>query len=348
MNRMKTICLCLTLILSGCKGGNTGPDVSGIPVELEVRRFERDFFKLDPQNPDSGYAALSGKYPGFSSLFLEHILGIPSDDSGGMRRWALQKFLTDYKPVFEISEKTFGDMGPAVSELRSSLQRVKHYFPAYEAPTRLITFIGPMDAYAEGRTGGYGDIITPEGWGVGLQLHLGADADLYTNEQGQLLYPRYISKRFEPSTIPVNCMKNLIDDLFPGMPTDRTLLDLMVDKGKRMYLLDLFLPPGTADTVKTGYTKAQLEGAEENEGLIWNFFLTNDLLYESAGPRIRPFLSDGPKTPELGDGSPGHIGLFTGRQIVRAYMRKNPGVTPDSLLRTDAKTILAGSAYKPR
>ena len=347
MNRMKTVCLCLTLILSGCKGGNTGPDVSGIPVELEVRRFERDFFKLDPQNPDSGYAALSARYPGFSPLYMEHILGIPADDSGGMRRWALQKFLTDYRPVFEISERTFGDLGPVVKELKGGLQHVKHYFPSYEAPKSLITFIGPMDAYAEGRTGGYGDIITPEGWGVGLQLHLGADADLYTNEQGQLLYPRYLSRRFEPSTIAANCMKNLIDDLFPGLPTDRTMLDFMVDKGKRMYLLDLFLP-GTADTVKTGYTKAQLEGVEENEGLIWNFFQTNELLYETEGSKTRSYLSDGPKTPELGDGSPGHIGLFTGRQIVRAYMRRNPRVSPDSLLKTDAKSILVGSAYKPK
>lgn len=344
---MKTIRLCLLLLLAGCKGREEGPDVSGIPVTLEVRRFERDFFRLDPENPDSGYMALAARYPGFSTLFLEHILGIPPGDSSGMKSRALRQFLSDYRPVYEASEKTFADMAPEEGEIRKGLQRVKHHFPGYEAPTRLITFIGPLDAYAEGRTGGYGDIITPDGLGVGLQLHLGADSEIYTNEQGQLLYPRYISRRFEPSTIPVNCMKNLVDDLFSGLASDRTLLDFMVDKGKRMYLLDLFLP-GIADTLKTGYTKAQLEGAEENEGLIWNFFLTNDLLYETEGSRIRSYLSDGPKTPELGDGSPGHIALFTGRQIVRAYMRRNTGVTPDSLLRTDAKTILAGSAYKPK
>jgi hypothetical protein len=347
MYRMKTLRFCLLVLLAGCKGGGEGPDVSGIPVTLEPRRFERDFFRLDPANPDSGYKELAAQYPVFSTLFLEHILGIPPGDSSGMKSRALQKFLSDYKPVYEASEKTFGDLTPALNEIRKGLQHVKHHFPAYETPTRLITFIGPLDAYAEGRTGGYGDIITPDGLGVGLQLHLGADAEIYTNEQGQLLYPRYISRRFDPSTIPVNCMKNLVDDLFPGLPSDRTLLDFIVDMGKRMYLLDLFLP-GTADTLKTGYTKAQLDGAEENEGLIWNFFLTNDLLYETEGSRIRSFLSDGPNTPELGDGSPGRIGLFTGRQIVRAYMRRNSAVTPDSLLRTDAKTILAGSAYKPK
>lgn len=347
MQRTTTLGLCILLLLCGCRGGSDGPDVSAIPVSLEVQRFERDFFAIDPKNPDPGYASLSARYPGFSNLFLEHILGIPANDSGGMRRWALQKFLTDYRPVYEKSEKAFADMDAVAGTVRNGLQHVRYYFPKYEIPTRLVTFIGPMDAYAEGRTGGYGDIITQEGLGVGLQLHLGADDEIYTNEQGQALYPRYISRRFDPSTVPVNCMKNVIDDLFPGLSSDRTLLDHMVDKGKRMHLLDLFLP-GTEDSLKTGYTNAQLKGAEENEGLIWNFFLTNNLLYESEAAKIRSYLSDGPMTPELGDGSPGYIALFTGRQMVRAYVRRNPDVSLDSLLKTDAKSILAGSAYKPK
>ena len=341
------LCLSGLILILGCRGTDGAPDVSGIPVDLEVQRFERDFFSLDPNDPDSGYAALSVRYPGFSELFLENILGIPAGDSGGMRRWALGKFLSDYRPILERAEKAMPDMEPHVEEVRKGLQHVRHYFPDYQTPSRLITFIGPMDAYAEGRTGGYGDIITPQGLCVGLQLHLGAESDVYTNEAGQRLYPRYLSRRFEPSTIPVNCMKNVIDDLFAGLPSDRTLLDHMVDKGKRMYLLDRFLPD-VADTLKTGYTSAQLKGARENEGLIWNFFLTNDLLFETEQSKIRAYLSDGPMTMELGDGSPGYIALFTGRQIVRGYMRRNPGTTLDSLLRIDAKKMLAGSAYKPK
>jgi hypothetical protein len=108
------------------------------------------------------------------------------------------------------------------------------------------------------------------------------------------------------------------------------------------------LMPQTADTLKIGYTANQLKGAEKNEGLIWNFFNENNLLFESDAQKIKSYVGDGPKTVELGDESPGYIALFTGRQIVRAYMEKNPGTSLKDLLALDAKTILNESKYKPR
>ncbi len=77
-------------------------------------------------------------------------------------------------------------------------------------------------------------------------------------------------------------MKNIIDDIFPGLPGDKTLLDLMVDKGKRLYVLDKLLP-NTADTLKIGYTTNQLKGADKNEGLIWSFL--NPWQRRTCGPR---------------------------------------------------------------
>jgi hypothetical protein len=64
--------------------------------------------------------------------------------------------------------------------------------------------------------------------------------------------------------------------------------------------------------------------------------------------RIRDFIGDGPKTMELGDGSPGHIALFTGRQIIRAYMKKHPKTKLEDLLNLEAKKILEASGYRPR
>ena len=60
----------------------------------------------------------------------------------------------------------------------------------------------------------------------------------------------------------------------------------MVDKGKRLYILDKLLPQ-TPDSLKIGYTANQLKGADKNEGLIWNFFVENNLLYETDGQKIK-------------------------------------------------------------
>jgi len=338
--------LLLIVIFAGCSNDRS-PDVSGIKIELDIVRFEHDLFALDTTDITSAIIGLNKKHPAFGPFFTEQILGIPNDDSSEMARQAFLRFLSDYRGIHDLTSKRFGDMSEISGEIIGSMQHIHHYFPAYQLPKRLYTFIGPLDAYAEGKTGGYGDIITPEGLGTGLQLHLGADEPIYHTREGLQLYPAYVSRRFTPEMIAVNCTKNMIDDLFAGMPGDRTLLDIMIDKGKRMYLMDLFMPE-TPDSLKLGYTAEQLEGAEENEALIWNFFLQNELLYVSDPMRIRDFIGDGPKTMELGDGSPGHIALFTGRQIIRTYMKKHPDTRPDALLKLGAKQLLEASGYRPR
>jgi hypothetical protein len=120
----------------------------------------------------------------------------------------------------------------------------------------------------------------------------------------------------------------------------------MVEKGKRLYVLDKILP-NTADTLKTGYTAAQLKGCYENEGMIWNFFLTNNLLFNIEPVNIKSFMEEAPSTPELGDRSPGAIGIFVGWQIVKKYMQKYPELSLNELLNTDARKIFEESKYRP-
>ncbi len=347
MKNLLLLSIIVLIVTIGCKENNKPPDTSAIKIDLTVQRFEKDFFALDTTNLTDGLNGLQNKYPVFYRDFLEQILGIPSNDTSGMAITAIRQFLNDYKAVKDEADKAITDFTPIEIELKKGLANVKYYFPEYNLPTKLITFIGPMDAFAEGQTGGYGDIITTDALGVGLQLHLGAGSFYYTSEMGQRLYPSYISRRFTPQYISVNCIKNIIDDLYAGNPNDKTLLDIMIDKGKRLYLLEKFLPE-TPDTLRIGYTKNQLEGAEKNEGLIWNLFVENNLLYDSDMQKIKSFVGDGPKTDELGDGSPGYISLFTGRAIVRKYMENFPETSLKQMLLLDAKTLLAESKYKPR
>jgi hypothetical protein len=345
--RARTLLLTIPWLLSACRNGPDRPDVSHVKVDLQTVRYEQAFFALDTLDIGGGLRRLRATHPGFTDLYLGQILGIPPGDSSPAAFDACRRFLRDYRPILAMADKAVGDLADVEGALEEALRRVKYHFPRYETPGRLYTFIGPMDAIATGRTAAYGDIITPQGLGVGLQLHLGADAPLYTSQEGQALYPRYLSRRFDPAYITVNCVKNVVDDLFPGRPDDRTLLDHMVDKGKRLHLLDLFLPDA-ADTLKTGYTAAQLEGVAAHEGLVWDHLVASQLVHSSDLPRIRPYLSEGPMTPELGEGSPGYVGLFTGRQIVRAYLARHPETGLQALLDMSARDILEGARYKPR
>lgn len=345
MKKTGLIALLLCTLLA-CRDKDT-PDVSGISVTLKAERFDKDFFAVDTNNLMPSLQRLGQQYPHFMTDYFQNILGLPPFSEQGEEATRLVKqFIRDYMPVKEAVDKTFASTRSIEEAVRSGLQFVKYYFPAYKTPERLIFFIGPMDALYQASLASYGDAITTGGLAVGLQLHLGKDFSLYTSEMGRSLYPAYISRRFTPEYIPVNCIKNVIDDIYPEKTTDKTLVEQMVEKGKRLYVLDKLMPE-TPDTLKIGYTDFQLKGCYKNEGRIWNFFLVNSLLLNNDPAILKSYLGEAPSTPELGEGSPGYIGLFTGWQIVKKYMEKHPDLKLPELLQIPAMKVYEESKYKP-
>lgn len=332
---------------AACTGDKKIPNVSNIEINLEVQRFEQDFFAIDTNHISAGITMLQQKYPVFLPDFIQHILGLSLTDEGGRSDTAIRMFLRDYRLVKDTASKIFSDFTGIEKEVKKGLQFTKYYFPSYHAPEKLITFIGPLDAIFQTPMEKTGDVITQDALAVGLQLHLGKNASLYQSQVAQSLFPQYVSRKFEPAYIAVNCMKNIIDDIFPPKATDKTLLDITIDKGKRLYVLDKLLPR-VADTLKIGYTAAQLKGCYTNEGLIWSFLNQNNLVYNSDPLRIQSYVEEGPLTQELGEGSPGNISLFTGWQIIKKYMEEFPDTAIDELLRLDARQILQDAKYKPR
>ncbi len=325
---------CLVLTLFACKGKKDTPDVSAIPVTLVTQRFEKDLFTLDTLNINAGLQALNARHPGFTQDFLFNILG----SSPGSVTGELPGFINSYSSLYKASLEKFRDFNTIEAGVKRGLQFVKYYFPSYKVPGRLISFIGPINSY--------GNIITPNALAVGLQLYMGKDFPMYLSEAGQQMYPQYISRRFEPAYIPVNCMKNIIDDMYPAAGMGAPLIEQMIESGKRLYVLDRLLPE-TADSLKTGYTQRQLDGSYASEKNIWSFFVQNDLLYKTDPNFTRDYMTDGPNTQALGKESPGNIGQFIGMQIVQKWMQKNKELSLDVLMKTPARKIFEEAKYKP-
>ena len=326
------------MLLTSC-GGRKTPDLSAIKVDLQMYRFEKDFFALDSNHTDQSMQLLHQKYPGFLQDFLFNILALPPHpDSAKVIDRRVKLFKNSYQLLNDSASIIFADMSNVKNDVTNGLRFVKYYFPDYNLPNKLVTFIGPVDSY--------GNIITSDALAVGLQLYMGDNYSLYKNSAIQEMYPTYISRRFDKKYIAVNSIKTIIDDLFPDNKTGRPLIEQMVQSGKRLYLLDQLMPE-TSDTLKTGYTKVQLDGCYANESTIWSFFVQNDLLF-SADPSVtRDYMNDAPKTQVFGENSPGLIGQFVGWQIVKKWMKKNEAVSMTELMRTDAKAIFDGAKYKP-
>ncbi len=339
MMHRNLIYVLLFIVVVSC-GKRKDPDVSNINIDLQLQRFDQDFFSIDTANVDVSLQKLHQKYPGFLQDFVFNILALPAHpDSVGAVEKGIKEFIRSYKPIKDSSDKVFTDFSKIESVVKSGLKHVKYYFPQYKIPGKLITFIGPINSY--------GNIITADAFAVGLQLYMGKDYSLYQSEAGQQLYPLYISRRFEPEYIPVSTIKNIVDDMYPDNSAGLPLVEQMIEAGKRLFMLDKLMP-STDISLKTGYTKSQLEGSYDNEAFIWSFFLQNDLLFKNDPAITKDYMSDGPKTAALGEASPGFIGQFVGWQIVKKWMEKNEETKLDALMATDPKTIFEQAKYKPR
>jgi hypothetical protein len=337
----------ISIILFSCKN-KTGPDVSNIKVDIQTVRFEKEFFSIDTTNTEASLQKIFSEHPGFFRDFMQHILGLPpATDSGAQAIRAIKQFLYDYRPVYDSVMKAFPDFKKYEEAIRNNLRFVKYYFPKYQLPAKIITFIGPMDAFFQGSTGGYGDAITADGLAVGLQLHLGKDFSMYNSEMGLSLFPSYISRKFSREYIPVNCIKNIIDDLFPDQSSDKTLVEQMVEKGKRIYLAQKLMAD-TPDTLIIGYTSPQLEGCKKNERFIWQYFVKNEFVFSNDPSLIKNYIGDSPNTPEFGEGAPGNIGLFVGWQIVKQFVANHGDVSLTALMEMDPRKIFEESKYRPK
>jgi hypothetical protein len=328
----------ITISIFSCKNKNI-PDVSSVKIELTTKRFEKDLFALDTTNILPQLDKLIAKYPSFGELYLSRILGLDASLPPDTVAVYLKSFLSYYQSVYDTSQKIFSDFSPYEKKITKSLQYVKYYFPNYKVPAQIITFIGPAD--------GYGDAMDGDGTLlIGLQAHLGKDYALYKTEPVQEKYPAYVSETFTPDYIAINAMRNIVNDLFPEKSEDKPLVEQMVEKGKRLYLLSKFLPE-TEEYKLIGYTKKQMEDSYAHEAVIWNLFVQNNFLQTTDNNLTKNYVTEGPKTQELGEGAPGNIGSFAGWQIVKKYAQKNPELTPDQIMKADAEKIFSDAKYKP-
>jgi len=342
-------CILMIMTLQACRNGSNTPDTSNIKLELKTVRFEKDLFSLDSSHFTTALDSLWAKYPEIEDIYMGRILNAdPTKGEDSIANY-VKSFTNSYRLLYDTSQIVFSDFSIYESEIKSALKLCKYYFPEYKVPTRIYTYIGPID--------GYGDImINGEAFLVGLQQHLGKHYSLYASGWVNETYPKYITNFFEPSTIAVKCVQNIMNDLFPlkkenlgfsELETENiSLLKKMVQNGKRLYAISRLLPE-KEEYLIMGYSPEQMKDCYAHEKIIWNLFVQNNLLQSIDINIIKNYIGESPKTQELGESAPGNIGSFAGWQIVKKYMGKHPEISLKQLMSTEDETIFEEAKYKP-
>ena len=88
-----------------------------------------------------------------------------------------------------------------------------------------------------------------------------------------------------------------------------------IRKKKVLYILDRLLPY-THDSVIVEVKESQLDWLAENQGQIWGYFLSEDLLYSSNWKDIRKYVTYSPNSPGMPPEAPGRTANWIGWQMV--------------------------------
>jgi len=348
LNKAKQIYLIflISVLLTACTR-NKKVDVSNIPIDVTIERFDRDFdaMRTKPMAPQADF--LKKKYGAFYHDFIDLVApGSNINDTAyfSTLRSIFNREMYHRHPYLDLKHDVDsvypGKMEKQNEELTDAFKRIKYYYPKAILPTKVYAYFSGFQA----QTSIGNDYIA-----IGLDLFLGADSKFYPAQTD--VFPRYISRRFNPANIAPRVAESIIrENLFPESDNDKSLLARMVYNGKIMYFMDHVLPD-VPDSVKIGFTGKQLKWCNDFKADIWGYFLEENLLYETDYQKIQTYLNEAPFTPGIGEKneSAPKLGIWTGWQIVKQYMDNHPDITIQQLMADDdAQKILNGSKYRPK
>jgi gliding motility-associated lipoprotein GldB len=319
-----------------CRQSNR-PDVSKIQVDIKIERFDNELFAGKKKNITEVDQQLRSKYGVFYEDFIHRILDSKYSSTESLANLYRDQAYTD---LTKEVDSVFPNLKAQEAGLSETFKYVKYYYPKAKIPK----FIAFASGFA------YQMPVGDNYLGIGLDMFLGKDSKFYKAIVQSV--PLYLSRRFAPEYIVPRVAETYAhEELFAEPDENRTLLSKMIFQGKILYFLDQVLPENISDSTKIGYTRQQLDWAQNFEGDIWAYFLENNFLYETDYQKIQVFLSEGPFTPGLGENrdSAPKLGVWMGWQIVRKYMAAHPEVTLQKLMASnDAQKILNQSKYKPK
>ena len=332
----------LVFIFSNCKNDSDKPhvpDVSGITSDIKIHRFDQDIYAIDTLNTEGGVKAIEQKYPEFSNLYFERVIGIKdAKDSVGKYRTQVRAFLTNaaMRGMMDTINLIYKNFDGIKQEIDEGLRFYKHYFPNKPVPTDIYTMPSAYNFAA----------VLPNDTtvAIGLDMFLGENHSTY--EALITTYPKFISRTFRKDYLIERVFELLVGDLV-GESKGNRLIDYMIHNGKKLYIIDCLLP-NVPDSIKFAYSREQMLGCYTNEGFTWGRILKQNLLYSTKFQDYQKLVTPSPDAPIIAAEAPGGVGNFLGWQIIKQFMKRNPNTSIVELINIrDAQKILDLSKYKP-
>lgn len=310
----------IAVAVISCSENPLHVDVSTIEVEVDIKRYDRDFF--DTANFD--LSQLKAEYPYFF------------DPNTTDQTWMERRRDEELVYLAGRVDSVYPSLDELTADLTWSYKHYKYYFPEEEIP-EVYTYVGGLDLQ-------YPVLFIDSAVFVALDVFLGEDSPEYAG------VPEYITARFSKDYILPKLLKEIAQAKIDYNENDLTLINSMVYWGKVLYFAEA-LYPELAPHRLFEYSEQQVEWAQKNEANMWEYLIREDLLFDRMSQTRNRFLDEAPFSKfyaGIDRQSPGRIGRWIGWRIVHSYMESNPDISLMELLEnTDNQAIFAASQYKP-
>ncbi|MCB0684775.1 MAG: hypothetical protein KDC32_28235, partial [Saprospiraceae bacterium] len=133
----------LVLLLWQCQQEEPIPDVSDIPVDLQLRRFEKDLFGIDTSRFAEGLSKLEEEYPEFGEIFFGQLLGskdsviAPEGHVAYVKGFVSSPFV---RKLYDTCLIVYPDLEGYREDLTEAFRFFKYYFPDRQVPD-VTTFL---------------------------------------------------------------------------------------------------------------------------------------------------------------------------------------------------------------
>lgn len=329
--------LLMALALVSCRKNHYKVNTSGIDVNIEVKRLEKDLFELDPAQIPEAVPSLKQKY-GNSLQFFSFVINTGDINDPAFPDF-LVRFCTDKQnnEVYASVMKVFPNVTAIKNDIDEAFRHYLHYFPERHIPAVYTCITGFNNSI----------VIGDSSLGVSLDRYLGANSEYYP----RLDIYNYIAARMTPENVVPDCMyawgASEWDYSSMNYKSDNVLAD-MIHYGKLKYFEKCMMPE-ISDELLFGYTSSQLKFCRNNEDQMWLYLVEHDLLFSTDQFTIQKLTGEAPFTSFFTNESPGRAAVWIGFRIIESYMLKNPRTSLEEIMnQTDVQLILEKARYSPQ
>ena len=336
------------LLTPACKRDNATkiPDVSGIDVDIDIIRFEQELL-ADTNIDPTRLRQIMEEHPAFSEVFFNHVMPKPDDiQIAGDEEAHYRNIITWIKHpatrwLYDTVQQIYPEITGVEESLESAFRYAKYYFPEKETP-KFYTTVSDFGYFPFI----YAEDSLRDGLGIGLDMFLGEKFPYLKYTGLNNAFSDYLTRSYNKDHITRRTLEVWVEDMM-GPPSGNRLLDLMIDNGRKLYIMESLMPEAH-DSVIIDYPLKKLKYVEDHEREIWYHFTTQDMLFETSLNKMQKYIRPSPSSPGMPAEAPGNTGSWLGWQIVRSYMATHPEKTlKDLLAMKDAQKILDESGYRP-